>query len=45
MNDYEIDSETSDRINASNYDIADILAVIDITLPEPGEQLLTSLGG
>ena len=37
MNDYEIDGETTDRVNATNYDIDDILAVIDIKLPEPGE--------
>jgi len=28
MNEYEIDSETADRINASNYDIEDILTTL-----------------
>lgn len=28
MNDYEIDSVTADRVNASNYDIEDIVAII-----------------
>ena len=30
MNEYEIDSETSDRVNATNYDIDDILSVLDV---------------
>ena len=29
MNEYEIDTKTADRVNASNYDIEDILGVID----------------
>lgn len=29
MNDYEIDALTSDRVNLNNYDIIDILSIID----------------
>lgn len=51
MSSYEIASEIADRVNASNYDIDEILAVINLEPDEPEapptltEQLLTSLGG
>lgn len=29
MNEYEVDEKTADRVNASNYDIEDILRILD----------------
>jgi hypothetical protein len=29
LSEYDIDEETADRVNASNYDIADIIATLD----------------
>jgi hypothetical protein len=33
LNEYEMETDTSDRVNATNYDIDDILGVIETEVP------------